>query len=73
MKTNAIDIKKRERSLSEEFYSQSPNTQKCIKFLTCATPTSKVKSTTNKDYIDDGLSGASPATQTIVKFYLGIK
>ena len=43
------DTKKENRSLSEEFYSRSPNSQSVIKGWACTTPTSKCKKNGNTD------------------------
>ncbi len=43
------DTKKENRSLSEEFYSRSPNSQLVIKGWTSTTPTSNYKKATTDD------------------------
>ena len=43
------DTKKENRSLSDEFYSRSPNSQSVIKGWTTTTPTSKYKKAATDD------------------------
>lgn len=70
-KTENIKITKPDRSLSEEFKSQSPFTQQYIKSLVGTTPTSNPRlSITEKS---PEFISASPGTQTNIKFWLGIK
>ena len=71
-KTKNIPIHKPDRSLSEEFKTQSPFTQQYIKCLVGgATPTSNPKNWTTEKAPE--FTSASPSTQTNIKFWLGLK
>jgi hypothetical protein len=70
-KTKYITITKQDRSLSDEFKTQSPFTQQYIKSLVGTTPTSNPKNCVAEQKQD--FSSASPNTQTNIKFWLGIK
>jgi hypothetical protein len=70
-KTKNISIAKADRSLSDEFNSQSPFTQQYIKSLLGTTPTSNPRlSITEKS---PEFTSASPNTQSNIRFWLGIK
>jgi hypothetical protein len=69
---NKPNSTKEERSLSEEFNSQSPFTQQYIKCLVGGTtPTSKPRLSITEN--PEEFTSASPNTQKNIKFWLGIK
>lgn len=71
-KTKSIVIAKPDRSLSDEFKTQSPFTQQYIKSLAGTTPTSNPKNFAMEEQKPD-FSAYSPNTQINIKFWLGIK
>jgi hypothetical protein len=71
-KTKNIPIVKPDRTLSDEFKTQSPFTQQYIKCLVGGTtPTSNPKNWAAEPKQD--FTAASPNTQTNIKFWLGLK
>ena len=61
-----MDIIRRNHTLSEEYYSSSPDTQNIIKFLVGSIPTSKsIVESNNLDVYND----SSPKTKTNMEIY----
>ena len=61
-----MDIIRRNHSLSEEYYSSSPDTQNIIKFLVGSIPTSKpIVESNNLDVYN----ASSPNTKTNMEIY----
>jgi hypothetical protein len=65
-----MDINRKIRTLSEDFYSRSPDTQKMIKFFTNATPTSKRFTEYYKSKVNaERYAAASAAEKQVMEHY----
>lgn len=60
--------KKKIRTISEEFYSRSPNTQAMVRFYVSGTPTSKYK----KEYTNMDKFNESSADEKCVMIQFGL-
>ena len=65
-----MDINRKIRTLSEDFYSRSPDTQKMIKFFTNATPTSKRFTEYSKSKVNaERYEAASAVEKQVMEHY----